>query len=146
MVIVAAVDSSERSSYVLDQAATLAKRFDEPVHAIHVMTRSEAINAETSSITSDDAIEIEELRATAAQVASDALEDQPDDVETEAVGRIGDPATEIVEYANEHDTQYIVVSPRRRSQTGKIIFGSVAQSILLDATCPVVSVTDESSR
>lgn len=142
MVIVAAVDTSDRSSIVLDQAVTLAKSFDETVHVIHVMTRSEAINTETSSITSDDAIEIEELRETAEDVASDSLEDRGDDIETKAVGRIGDPADEVVEYATERDAQYIVVSPRHRSPTGKVIFGSVAQSILLEASCPVVSVTD----
>ncbi|QIO25349.1 universal stress protein [Haloarcula sp. JP-L23] len=146
MPIVAAVDTSDRSYNVLDQAATLAERFDETVHVVHVMTRSEAINAETSSITSDDAVEINELRATAANVAADHLEEHPVSVDTEAVGLIGDPASEIVEYAKQHNAQYIVVSPRRRSQTGKILFGSVAQSILLDTTCPVVSVAEETDK
>ena len=145
MAIVAAVDTSERSSVVLEQAVTLAKRFDETVHVIHVMTRSEAVEAETSSITSDEGIEIEELRTTAAHVASDVLEEQQSGVETKAVGRIGDPANEVVEYATDQDARYIIVSPRHRSPTGKVIFGSVAQSILLDATCPVVSVADKAS-
>lgn len=143
MTVVAAVDTSERSYNVLNQAATLAERFDETVHVVHVMTRSEAINAETSSITSDDAVEISELRATAARVATDHLEDHPLSVDTEAVGLIGNPADEIVEYASQHNARYIVVSPRRRSQTGKILFGSVAQSILLNTSCPVVSVVEE---
>lgn len=146
MPIVAAVDTSERSSDVIDQAATLAKQFNETVHVVHVMKRSEAIDAETSSISSDDAVEIEELRTTAARVAREHIEDSSLSVDTEAVGLIGDPAGEIVEYAREYDVLYIVVSPRRRSQTGKLLFGSVAQSVLLNATCPVVSITGEGDR
>nr|WP_241768123.1 universal stress protein [Haloferax sp. ATB1] len=55
------------------------------------------------------------------------------------MGLVGDPAEEVTEYADEQDASYIVVSPRRRSRTGKMLFGSVAQSILLNASCPVVS-------
>lgn len=143
MPIVAAVDTTDRASNVLDQAATLAEKFDETVHVVHVMKRSEAIDAETPRITSDEAIELKELRETAARVAKNHLEDRPLPVDTETVGRIGDPADEIVEYARQHDARYIVVSPRRRSQTGKAIFGSVAQSILLNATCPVVSMLNQ---
>ena len=68
------------------------------------------------------------------------MEAHPPDAEVVAVGRIGDPASEIVSYAEEQDARYIVVSPQQRSQTGKILFGSVAQSVLLDADCPVVSL------
>lgn len=140
MVIIAAVDRSERAPAVLDQAATLADQFGEPLHLIHVMTRSEAIDAETTGISKDEGVEISELRAVAAGVVTDLLEDHPVSVETTEIGRIGDPADEIIEYAEDHDARYIVVGPRRRSQTGKMLFGSVAQSILLNTNRPVVSV------
>lgn len=143
MGIVAAVDTSERAPDVLSQAATLAEQFGEHLHVVHVMKRSEAIDAETSSITKDDAVTIEELRATAARVATDFLDEQSVAVDTEEVGLIGNPADEIVEYARQHDMRYIVVSPRKKSQTGKLLFGSVAQSILLNAPCPVVSVIND---
>lgn len=143
MGIVAAVDTSERAPDVLSQAITLAEQFGERVHVVHVMKRSEAIEAETSSITKDDAVTIEELRATAARVATDLLDEQSVTADTEEVGLIGNPADEIVEYARQHDMRYIVVSPQKKSQTGKLLFGSVAQSILLNAPCPVVSVIND---
>lgn len=143
MVVIAAVDRSERAPSVLEQAGILAEQFGDVVHVIHVMKRSEAIDAETASISKDDAVEIEELRAVAASVAADLLDEHPVTAETEVVGLIGDPADEIVEYAEERDARYIVVSPRKRSQTGKILFGSVAQSVLLNTSCPVVSMMSQ---
>jgi len=61
-------------------------------------------------------------------------------VEITGIGRIGDPAAEIVEYTNRTDARYVVVSPQRRSQTEKILSGSAAQSIFLEAECPVISL------
>ncbi|NUB93676.1 universal stress protein [Haloterrigena sp. SYSU A121-1] len=143
MVIVAAVDRSERAPDVLDQAATLADQFGESLHVVHVMTRSEAVDAETTGISKDEGVEISELRAVAAGVVTDLLEEHPVAVKTTETGRIGDPADEIIEYADDRDARYIVVGPRRRSQTGKMLFGSVAQSILLNTNRPVVSVLGE---
>ena len=54
--------------------------------------------------------------------------------------RVRESRREFVAYADEQDARYIVVSPQQRSQTGKILFGSVAQSVLLNAGCPVVSL------
>ncbi|WP_222914454.1 universal stress protein [Natrinema sp. SYSU A 869] len=143
MVIVAAVDRSERAPDVLDQAATLTEQFGDNLHVVHVMTRSEAVDAETASISKDDAVEITELRAVAASVVTDLLKAHPVTVETTETGLIGDPADEIIEYAEDHDARYIVIGPRRRSQTGKILFGSVAQTVLLNTNRPVVSVLSQ---
>lgn len=139
MVIVAAVDRSDQAQGVISEADTLAKKFDDTVHVLHVMKRSEAIQAEDDSV-ADDAISVDELRDQAAKTAAELLESHSTTADAEAVGRIGDPAAEIVAYADDQDAQYIVVSPKRRSQTGKLLFGSVAQSVLLNANCPVVSV------
>ncbi|AUV83590.1 universal stress protein UspA [Salinigranum rubrum] len=143
MVVVAAVDDSDRASAVVEHANDLAEAFGDPVHVVHVMKRSEVVQAEQDGVSSDEPMTVDELRSTAATVSSDVLDRCTVAAETEAVGLIGDPASEIVEYASEHEARYIVVSPRRRSRTGKMLFGSVAQSVLLDAPCPVVSLLVE---
>lgn len=142
MVIVAAVDTTDRASDVLAEAVTLAEKFEDEVHVVHVMSRSEAVQAEEESVSHDDALSTEELRERASRPARDLIESGSFPTELTAVGRIGDPASEVVGYADQHDARYVVVSPRRRSQTGKILFGSVAQSILLEAECPVVSLVN----
>lgn len=51
-----------------------------------------------------------------------------------------DPADEIVQTATDLGAALIVIGLRKRSPVGKMIFGSTAQVILLDAECPVLSV------
>jgi nucleotide-binding universal stress UspA family protein len=50
------------------------------------------------------------------------------------------PAEDLIKVVSEEDADMIAIGLRRRSRTGKLIMGSVAQQILLDAECPVVGV------
>jgi nucleotide-binding universal stress UspA family protein len=49
-------------------------------------------------------------------------------------------AEEVVEAADRVTASLIVIGIRRRTPTGKLITGSQAQRILLDAHCPVLAV------
>jgi nucleotide-binding universal stress UspA family protein len=49
-------------------------------------------------------------------------------------------AETILAAADESDAGLIVIGLRRRSPVGRIISGSTAQAILIDARCPVLSV------
>ncbi len=51
-----------------------------------------------------------------------------------------DAADEILAAAGEHRAELIVLGLRRRSPVGKLIMGSTAQRVLLDARCPVLAV------
>jgi len=51
-----------------------------------------------------------------------------------------DAADEIVAVAEEVGADLIVIGLRRRSPVGKLIMGSNAQRVLLDAPCPVLAV------
>jgi nucleotide-binding universal stress UspA family protein len=50
---------------------------------------------------------------------------------------------EVVEAADRVKASLIVIGLRRRTPTGKLITGSQAQRILLDANCPVLAVKAE---
>ncbi|GAB7108187.1 universal stress protein [Streptomyces phaeofaciens JCM 4814] len=52
----------------------------------------------------------------------------------------GDAAEEIVALAERAEVSLVVIGLRRRSAVGKLIMGSAAQQILLDAGCPVLAV------
>lgn len=51
-----------------------------------------------------------------------------------------EPAEDLIAVAEETDAQLIVIGLRRRTPVGKLILGSNAQRVLLDAPCPVLAV------
>lgn len=51
-----------------------------------------------------------------------------------------EPAEDLISIAEANDAELIVIGLRRRSPVGKLILGSNAQRILLDAHCPVLAV------
>lgn len=53
-------------------------------------------------------------------------------------GRV--PAEELLDVADEVGATLLVIGLRRRSPIGKLITGSTAQQVLLDATCDVLAV------
>jgi nucleotide-binding universal stress UspA family protein len=54
--------------------------------------------------------------------------------------RGNDPADDLVAIAEEVSAEMIVIGLRKRTPVGKLIMGSNAQRVLLDATCPVLAV------
>lgn len=64
-------------------------------------------------------------------------------VETTRRREHGDPAEVIVEVAAEIGADNVTMSGRRRSPTGKVLFGSTTQSVVLAAECPVTVTLDD---
>ncbi len=62
-------------------------------------------------------------------------------LEVETVRTVGlDPAERILAVTVNADASLLVIGMRRRTPVGKLLIGSVAQRILLDAECPVMTV------
>lgn len=79
---------------------------------------------------------------------ADTVRDRLDAVdvgyEVRPVRRGQDVAEDIVRTAEETDAELIVIGLRRRTPVGKLLLGSNAQRILLEASCPVLAVKPES--
>lgn len=65
-----------------------------------------------------------------------------DDIPCEARATVSfqSPGEDLVSFAKDHDVDEIIIGVRRRSKVGKLVFGSTAQYVILEASCPVVSV------
>ena len=61
-------------------------------------------------------------------------------IDTSVRGAVGDHGDQIVALAKDTAADLVVVGGRKRSPTGKAVFGSVAQEVMLNAPCPVTFV------
>lgn len=87
----------------------------------------------------EDAIRHEqELAQVRSQLDSEGI-----DHEVRQLVRGLDPAEDLIAVAEETGADFIVIGLRRRTPVGKLILGSNAQRILLDAPCPVLAVKAE---
>ena len=71
---------------------------------------------------------------------SDLLDRSGVAYEVRQLGRVFEPAEDLLSIAEASEAELIVIGLRRRSPVGKLILGSNAQRILLDAHCPVLAV------
>ncbi|QLG28789.1 universal stress protein [Halorarum halophilum] len=93
---------------------------------------------------SSDGYSVEDGERHARSVARDVVRGTLDDWEDAVVqGRVGEPVEEILAEADRRHARYLVIGGRKRSPTGKALFGSSTQSILLSADQPVVTVMSE---
>ncbi|WP_227376068.1 universal stress protein [Haladaptatus halobius] len=76
------------------------------------------------------------LQVAGVRRAQETLEDAG--IDTDLVETSGNPADIILDVAEERDVNCICVGGRRRSPAGKALFGSVAQSVILNAERPVL--------
>ena len=60
--------------------------------------------------------------------------------ETSAPVSFLSPAEYLVDFAQENDIDEIVIGVKKRSKVGKLVFGSNALYVILNAPCPVVTV------
>ena len=67
------------------------------------------------------------------------------DIEVMRIEQGSDPADALVRVAGEREASVIVIGLRHRSPVGKLIMGSAAQRILLDARCPVLAVKEDTT-
>jgi nucleotide-binding universal stress UspA family protein len=84
----------------------------------------------------EDAVETEaQLQEVRDQLSESGVEN-----EIRQLVRGLDPAEDLINVAEDVGADFIVIGLRRRTPVGKLILGSNAQRILLDAPCPVLAV------
>lgn len=142
MVVLAAVNRDEDTDKIVKQGQKIAEAFGEPLQVVHVLSRAELRDLERVAYDeTGQAVEMERVKEIAETIAHESTEEVAD--EADSIGLVGDPAKQILAHARDQDATYIVIGGRKTSPVGKAIFGSVTQSILLNADRPVVTVMED---
>lgn len=140
MTILAAVDGNYDEDPVVRTGFDLATAYGEPLVVINVMTNDEFADRQDSTPN----YYLENAEETARSLARRVTRGTLGAVgATQFRGEVGPVAETLLDVAHEMDASYIVVGGPRRSAVGKALFGSTAQTVLMDADRPVVSVKEE---
>jgi nucleotide-binding universal stress UspA family protein len=143
---IAVVEATESAKDLVREAGELAAGVDAELILVHVTTDSEYSERRESmasipnidvNYTVDDALDGAEKFAR--DVGNDVLSDV--DVPQEPVGRLGEKGDEVLALAEERDADHIFIAGRKRSPTGKAIFGDVTQRIILEFDGAVTVIT-----
>jgi nucleotide-binding universal stress UspA family protein len=76
----------------------------------------------------------------AEELFAEAKERMDDDVSVATVTRDGKPAGEILDCADEHDVDQIVMGSHGRTGVARVLLGSVAEQVVRRSACPVTVV------
>ena len=145
MTILAAVGEKHRSHDLVRTAYQLAEAYDDDLVVLHVIPQneSEAHFEELRKIHEFEdmplTVEVGRAEDVARTIYREALADHDRD-RVRPEGLVGDPTESILRAADKLDARYVVIGGRKRSPTGKAVFGSVTQSVLLNAEVPTVTV------
>jgi len=146
MVILVAIGGDTDERPVIETANDLATTYNVPLMAMHVIPEEDsgAHIEEMRSLPGMDNYSIDQQESSAERVAEQMVRNSIGaPAEAKFVGRVGSPAEEILSVASELDPRFVVIGGRKRSPTGKALFGSVTQSVLLQSERPVVTVLSE---
>ncbi len=129
--VIVAVDGSERSKEALVYAL---EQFDGDITAVHVpITTGKDLRAKESGT------ELAERRGKSIlKEAAETAEKHGREIETELI--YGDVSKALVSYADDTDADQIVIGSRGKKGMKRILLGSVAESVVRRAGCPVTVV------
>lgn len=131
MSLLVAIDTDRGAEAVVSTGLELATALDEDLIVLYVVPESE--NRERKQAEIEDILE--EAAGDADRVELRVI-DQPSGRDVPS----GRTASGILDVADDIDARYIVVGSRKRTPIGKVMLGSIAQLVLINAEVPVVTV------
>lgn len=134
-------NDSERSDALTETVVDVAGPAGADVVLAHVFTDEEFERA-ASRLDFDELEEVAPLDVANRHATVRDIGDRLDDagIEYRITSAIGNHGESIVDLASEEDADLVVVGGRKRSPTGKAVFGSTAQTVMMESPAPVTFV------
>jgi nucleotide-binding universal stress UspA family protein len=134
--ILVPTDGSDAVTAAVDRAIDLAEQYDATLHGLYVVDSGSYGTLDLSSGVVVEALENEGERALGE--LADRAEAAGIAVETEMVH--GTPHTAILDYAEEHGVDLVVMGTHGRRGFDRFLLGSVTEKVVRTATVPVMTV------
>lgn len=135
--ILVPIDGSEQSTAALEY---VLEEFDpQEITLLHVIDPIEAGYSATASVPGYSE-EWYEHQKEEAEALFDEARDMVDGEEMDTATAVGRPSRTIVEYAEEHDVDHIVMGSHGRAGVTRILLGSVAEAVVRRSPVPVTIV------
>jgi nucleotide-binding universal stress UspA family protein len=128
MKLLVAYDDNNTTARMMEQAVYRARKMDAFVYLVKTCPPDITRN------------EIGSLESRLNDLTEDLFTKNTIDYETHILVRGLAPGEDIVRYASEKQVDEIILGIKNRSKVGKMLFGSTAQHIILEAHCPVICV------
>lgn len=128
-ILVAYTSGTKLDKTVLALAKKHAKAFNGKIYIAHSMESLSEKEIDDLDKIKDD---LEHLRM--------SVEKEGIPCETHVLIRGVTPGADLVDYASDEKIDEIIIGLEKKSRVGKLLFGSNAQYIILEAECPVVSL------
>ena len=129
MKILVGYDGTNSAKEALSLAKSHAKAFGASVEVVTSMQKG----------TESERKEIEQVER-GLEYAKSLFEEADVPCNTHLLIRGFSAGEDLVEFAKENQVGEIIVGVKRRSKVGKLLMGSTAQYVILQADCPVVTV------
>lgn len=141
--ILAPTDFSDHAGRALQYACALAERLGASLRLLHVLSDIVPAGPEpmlAPVLPPEFYTESEAQSREALAKSLDPSWGKPASVALSV--RWGDPVEEIIEEASAHGVDLIVIATHGRTGLGHVLLGSVAERIVRQAPCPVLTIRD----
>jgi nucleotide-binding universal stress UspA family protein len=137
--ILVSFDGSPLSQRALERAIT--KHPDDQITVLYVIDPMLAVyEAEAKGLPAASTW-YDRMKEWADEICADAKEQATDhDCEITTATEIGRPARAILEYADKHDIEHIIMGSHGRKGVSRLVLGSVAERVMRQAPMPVTIV------
>jgi len=143
--ILAPTDFSHHAEGAVRAACELAERFEAELHLLHVLSEVVVPAGPDPMLVSSMPPEYYQDMERQSQESLNRIigEDWPKPTRLVTEASWGDPVDEILRYASDHGIDLIVCATHGRTGLAHVLLGSVAERIVREAPCPVLSIRDK---
>ena len=139
MNILICYDGSPIARRALSTGVKLGNALDAEVHIFYSIAPNKDTNEVFEFIKNEAEKETEKAKKEAAE-ACRIVEKSGLVCKTHILFEEKNPGEDIVDFAKQIEAEYIVIGVRTQSRVGKLLFGSTAQYVILNSSCPVMTV------